>query len=318
MQSTATNRQPRPDRVSGFWAAISRFLEKLFGGPAPEPPPPSPPPPAPERLVRQGDSEAPITVPALGDVFDFHIIAMVTWHSEGLSQEMLTRCSQQLAGQARRELTHQCADVARHFRPDRPEQLERALNQRFGDNPFWRCRWSGPVLTCRAKVRVRLDGRLKAQLQPLWEQRLAMEFEHETAMRRAELVADLGHRWLAILEQLQSKPLAAGAARLTEPRFADVVQQISDEQRHLRDELTGLLRDAASQQGGLAAYETAQMIDMVTRTLGDQGLVQPLAPQDPTPGRPAPPKDRPVPHSRPGGSRTDGSHAENGRTGRHA
>ncbi|HYN97288.1 MAG TPA: hypothetical protein VES42_25900 [Pilimelia sp.] len=215
-------------------------------------------------LVMQRYSGDPLVVPAQGGVFSFHVHATYTWRSQGLDEDSLDAWARYFAPHVRRRLRQRAAATARRHEPQQADEFEAALNAEL-PGPLWTHERDGAVLTCRVRAYVTLDEHVRERLKPLWEKLLELQFQHKVEMQRADLVDIRSQKWIGILETLRG-PVAPGAARLTDPALADVVQQMADEQKKLIEELTGLLKDT-TRGGGLGAYEAAQMMDMLTENL---------------------------------------------------
>lgn len=251
-------------RRFGTWLVLLwRRLLAALRRPTPSPPL-LPPPPAPGRLTERWNTPQPIAVPARGYVFDFHVGAAFIWSSDGLPRETLNGSARFFMPYATRTLTRLAAEHARDFAPHRARELEVELQRTLAGMSPWRYERHGAVVTCRPHVWVRLDDRVKAAVQPYWEQLIKLDCEHDVHVKRARYAEHLSRQWLAVLEQLLDNPLAAGAARMTEKELAEVVQGIMTEQKTAQAKLDELLADRIRNGD---AFERAESFETLLQRL---------------------------------------------------
>ncbi|MBO4208372.1 hypothetical protein GSF22_20515 [Micromonospora echinofusca] len=210
----------------------------------------------------------PIVVPALGEAFDFRIHAIYDWTGQQIRQEELRYRvdlhNMTWAVGVVRELS---AAIARGYEPHRSQELEEKLNDCFREQRWPRAARPGqPQFTVR--VWVRPDERVRERLRPYWEQRIALECEHELSKLRTEFADDLTRRWRDVLQSLEQDPVTLHAARLTGERFAEVFGQYVTERRQAVPELVTLLTQAVRGHGDLALgpSEYTEAWDVALRT----------------------------------------------------
>ncbi len=254
----------------GWWSRLSTWLSHLF---APLEPVPVPTPEPVGALTLRRDLAGPIVVPARGYVYDFQIHAVLTWMSDGLRRDELVTWSQRFTPRARHALSRLAANATRNFPAHRARDVEVELNRALTGKPW--CFQHGDItVRCRADVSVRLDDRVKEYLQPSWEKRIKMEADHEVSLRRAQLADQLSRRWLSIMDNLRGSPAAASAARLADKELAEVMRDLSVEQRETTGRLMSLLEEAirnnGRSDGGVGQYEVAEVFDLLNQMIRQQ------------------------------------------------
>ncbi|WP_431882238.1 hypothetical protein [Micromonospora gifhornensis] len=264
---TSHVRQGVPPRPRRWWHAIFP--------PAPVPvPAPALPPPAPTRVTFRQDVPQPLLVPAKGDAFDFNLHVVYLWTATNMSFDGLRLRAEALLPWAMGIVRERAVDLAREHEPHRSHDLERALNDLLM-HQRWPQEAHLPQFTVR--LRVSPDERVREWLRPYWEQRIALECEHELEKIRTRQADDLTRRWAAVLQNLQDEPVTAYAARLTGAEFAEVFQRYVTERRDIVPKLVELLREAVKGHGdlGLGPSEYTQAWDIALRTYErQQGLTR--------------------------------------------
>jgi len=226
--------------------AVTGGVRKAFAAPAPLPS-------SSTSFKHRSDLTAPLVVPARGSVFHFKVHAMFEWSSGSMDGARLRDCSRQWQVLAEREL-HRCVGArSRNFEPHRAHALEESVNQLLATKGEWRF---GNDVTCRPTIWVELGERGQEQMRAYAEERIRMECEHEAGVRRSQLTARLSRRWLGVLEDLMESPLAGGAAKLTDPRVAEVVEDLLGAQGGLADLYMQILKDDS-----LGGFEQARAHD---------------------------------------------------------
>ncbi len=117
----------------------------------------------------------------------------------------------------------------------------------------------GTYVRCRPYAWLTLEEEVKRHMRPHWERMIEIECAHEVDVRRAQLADRLSAQWLAVLTKLADNPLAAGAAKLTEDAFAEVVAGIRTEQQAAQDRFTTLMEEHL--RGDLGPVERAYSVD---------------------------------------------------------
>jgi hypothetical protein len=205
--------------------------------------------------------EGSIPLPTRGYVFNFHLHAVFTWSSDGLPQGTLSDSARRFEHLVRREVRRIAANRARHFAPHRVREAEMEIQRLIKDAGPWHFGVDGTFVVCRPQVWLALDDRVKQHVRPHFERLIEIECAHDVEMKRAQLADRLSGQWLAVLEKLVADPLAAGAAKLTEQAFAEVVTGIKAEQKAAQDKLNELLEKMISTDAG--PYERAESFDML-------------------------------------------------------
>lgn len=265
-----------PAGRQGWWTRFRAWLARVLAAlraafaPLEDVPPPEPVEVPAGPISQRRALSQPIIVPARGFVFTVQIYVWITWHADSMTDDLLDSWSQHFTPRARRDLARDAADLARHFHPHQAAELEINLNRRLGSS-FRTYARSGMVLRARPDFRVRLDDEVKAQLRPAYLQRLKMESEHEVALRRAQMLDQLTHRWVTVIERLRRSPLSAAAARLTDDMLARILDQLVVDERAGVDLLAQRLRDAihGSNRVGqpLEPHEADEIIDLLNEAL---------------------------------------------------
>ncbi|MER5335294.1 hypothetical protein [Micromonospora sp. NPDC002717] len=219
------------------WRRLVAYLQDEDSFPAPYPPPPRP-----GRHTEQRDPAGPITVPARGYVFCFHVRATFTWSSEGLRPEALSWYAQYFMPQAIEQLTRLAAERAREFSPHRAGDMEVALQRALAEQTPWRYERGDVVVTCQPGAWVRLDQRVKQALQPHWERHIALASRYDEHLRRAQYAERLSRRWVSILREHIDGASADGAATGNE-EHADALQHMLDLQEAAAEWIEDLLCD---------------------------------------------------------------------------
>lgn len=249
------------------WPRIKRIFEPVDDPPLPAPCQPFRPPPT--RAAVTYRLARPILAAAQGGVFDFQVSVAFTWTACGLHREELAARSRELSVLPYREVKRMAIDLASRYAPHRAAELEARLNGQLASKPI-RFECDQVDVRCQPEVIVRLDERLRRQLEPAWEKMARMEAEHEVNRRRAELVDDLNHRWLAILERQSGSRVASAAALLTDSDFADAVRQAAKDQQETVERLAALLEVVRRDGQANGDRATIQIIELLTAALRDQ------------------------------------------------
>jgi hypothetical protein len=200
----------------------------------------------------------------LGYVYHFIVHATFEWKADGMDSAALRTCARRWMPLAIRELRRCVAAKSRDFAPHRARALEVSVNQMLaegGDWPF------GAAVTCRPRISVELDERVREQVRTYSEQRIRMDCEHEAGVRRADLADHLSRRWVKVLEGLLQSPVASGAARLTEQRLAEVVDGLLVAQDNVTDLWEKILQDET-----LGSFERAKAHDGLMDHLSMRGF----------------------------------------------
>ncbi|MGC5032042.1 hypothetical protein [Micromonospora sp. DT229] len=251
-----------------------RWWHAIFP-PTAVPAPPPPPAVAPARVTFRQEVPQPLLVPAKGDAFDFNLHVVYLWTATGMTFDALRLRAEALLPWACGIVRERAVDLAREHEPHRAHALERALNDLLGQQ-----RWpqEGHLPQFSVRIRVSPDERVRERLRPYWEQRIALECEHELEKIRTWQADDLTRRWAAVLQNLQDDPVTAYAARLTGQQFAEVFHHYIAERRDIVPGLVELLREAVKGHGdlGLGPSEYTQAWDVALRTYErQQGLARP-------------------------------------------
>jgi hypothetical protein len=227
-----------------------------------------PPPPPPEPLHERRRGPQPITAPALGDAFSFRAYADYSWQSIGLYPEELRESIERHTAEVHNGLRELTVTLAREFPPHHVMQLQAKLDEALATK-VWRFDRDVRHLSCKVKVRVAPDDRVRQRLEPYWEKIIEMECEHELGMRRAELVEQLTRRWSEVLRELHRNPLTPHAARLAEEQFASVFERLISERHDALQEVIRILQDASRdhRDGRLPQDEIVKTYDGVLQTL---------------------------------------------------
>jgi hypothetical protein len=275
-QASSVSHRPLQD---GRWRRLLNWWRSRFGPSAPQvltPPPMS----VPEVVTLRREVHDPLLVPAQGDAFDFHVFPTLSWEANQMSHDELRYRVDRLMHWALGVVREQATDRARGFAPHRAYDLERALNAEFA-NRSWPVGARGSIPRFRARVRVLPDPQVRRQLQPYWEQRIQLEWEHELAKLRSDQVDQMTRRWREVLANLEQDPVTAHAARLIEQqRFAEVFAEFVEERRRVVPDLVKLLEEAVKGHGDLqmGPSEYTEAWDLALRTyrrqygLGEDGI----------------------------------------------
>lgn len=205
-----------------------------------------------------------IVAPARGDVFDFYVELSILWTARNLNMRQLNRAMLRYQGFAREAIERRVVGLARQFEPQQVEKLEAALSASMNEvrlSYFWRRQ----EIQCRPVVRVELDPDVRDTLRPTMLERMQLECEHDTQMRRTELVEALSSRWSQLLGQMKDDPLIAHAASLTAEDLAQVLQHMDFSEASAVNKLHQLLREAADDHSSMAlgAFEWSVAYDEV-------------------------------------------------------
>jgi hypothetical protein len=217
--------------------------------------------------------EGSIQLPTRGYVFHFHLHAVLIWSSDGLPSGVLSDAARSFEHLVRREVRRIASARSRHFPPHRVREAEIEIQKLVAKAGPWRFGVEGTFVTCRPHVWLALDDRVKQHVRPHFEKLIEIECAHDVEMKRAQLADRLSGQWLAVLEKLVADPLAAGAAKLTEQAFAEVVTGIKEEQKAAQDKLNELLEKMTSSEAG--PYERAESFDMLREYYQRNGGARP-------------------------------------------
>ncbi|MBY8870368.1 hypothetical protein K7640_00740 [Micromonospora sp. PLK6-60] len=189
---------------------------------------PPPPPPAPVTTEHR-DGSGQIVVPAQGYVFHFTVRVTLTWSAPDIRPDLLGWHVQQFRAETMLRLTRLATREARKLAPHRAGDLEVALQRAIGDQTPWRYRRGDTVITCRPDVWVRLDERVRAALEPYWEQVVRLDAQYDVQLRRAQLAERLNRRWVEILEEMVDGPTCDDVDRETREHLRDAVRQMTED-----------------------------------------------------------------------------------------
>ncbi|PZF95120.1 hypothetical protein [Micromonospora deserti] len=244
------------------WRRLVAYLQDQEPYPAPYPPPAPP-----GRLTEQRDPPAPITVPARGYVFNFHVRATFTWSSEGLRPEVLSWYAQYFLPQAIERLTRLAAERARDVAPHQAGDLEVTLQQALAERGPWRFERGDVAVTCEPGAWVRLDPRVRQALQPHWKRRIALECQYDEQLRRAQYAERLSRRWVAILNEHLDSPVTGGATE--DQDLTDALRHMMSLQQAAVQWVEDLLRDRLSND---SIFEPLTSLDILPG--GSQGQAE--------------------------------------------
>jgi len=213
-----------------------------------------------------------ITAPAHGDVFDFLVELSLLWSSRNLSLRQLNRAMLCYQASARDAIERRVAILARQFHPQQGQEFEDALTTSMNEirlSYFWRRQ----EVRCQPTMRVEVDAEIRDTLRPTMLERIQLECEHDTSMRRTELVETLSTRWSQLLGQLKKDPLIAHAARLTADDLAEVIQHMDISEESAVSKLHQLLQQAANDHSrmSISPFEWSKAYDTVIQARLDTG-----------------------------------------------
>jgi hypothetical protein len=275
---------------------IDRFF-KWFRGTPPGPDgmrpttvisPPSPPAPAPLGDFRVCRSLPVMTVPAEGDVFQFHVHPVVAWRGDNITYEQLRQMADSQEQWIVGELRHHVMEHSRRYGPHQALELERYLNDGFRR---YEPKTYGVAVRWQAKVRVHPEDRVREKLRPYIERRIEMDNDQCLHLRRVELVDELTRRWSEALGELHGKPFTTQAAKLAEVEFAKIIGDLKAEEQGLFDGLKDLLEKAGRGHRELGLFEYAETYDKLIKEYRQRiDMLTESRPQPPDPaagnGRP--------------------------------
>ncbi|SCL49092.1 hypothetical protein GA0070606_1414 [Micromonospora citrea] len=226
--------------------------------------------PRPAEVYEPPASDAPLVVPARGDVYDFHVYAHLRWDSPSRHFDIYEIEEEAAAYQdVARERTMQT--VWRHARsldPLDPAGAELVLNDALATGFCWPK--ASPDLRCRPSVRVLMDPRLREQKAPLELRRV----EQQLALARDEVVRARTEQWLRGFQELEQfhhlgkderQFLLPFAASLVDGELATVTRALADERRARYDELVGVLAQAVRDHERVGLFEFANAYDKALR-----------------------------------------------------
>lgn len=268
---------------------FTRMWRKVFGRRPAEPTPPEPAPPAApsvEVAYEPPDTAETLAVPALGDVFQFHLIPHFRWSSTQMNTATLAERAVLYADQARTTLLHRVWATARTLDPQSPAIAERTIN----DSKEMREGWCYPdekgTIQCSPSVRVMIDRRLHDQRLPFMTRELDMNEAHRLGLLRADHVLRLTERWLQVvkeLEQLQvlgrdeRQFLVPLVSRLADEGFAAVMGDMAGSRFVRAQQLANVLAQARAGHEQFGLFEFANAYDKALQTFCRQMGISPFA-----------------------------------------
>ncbi|MET8041890.1 hypothetical protein ABZU25_13645 [Micromonospora sp. NPDC005215] len=226
--------------------------------------------PRPGEIYEPPGSDAPIVVPAQGDVYDFHVLVQLRWDSPSRHFDLDEIEDESAAYQdiARQRTTQAVWRQARSLDPLDPAGAETLLNEMLAAGFCWPR--TNPDLRCRPWVRVMIDPRLREQKAPLELRRI----EQQVGMARDEVVRERTERWLHAFQELEQfrhlgkderQFLVPFAASLVDADLARVTAALASERRSRYDELVGVLAQAVRDHERVGLFEFANAYDKALR-----------------------------------------------------
>jgi len=230
------------------------------------------------RSVTIRQESTSLSALAAGDVFEFRASLVLWWQATRLTNAELAEAAGHFDGTAHSLVGQLLGRKAHRFEPSDAFELEQEINQELAAEQFM-FTYRRATVHCLAQTRVALDREIRDALRAPSLERMTMELQHGNAMRRADLVEERLQRWSKLLDALQSDPLAASAARLTEAELASVVSELTDQQAAtLKDQLDALVTSVANGPPKAGTYEWAQVVDHTVAALNARlGPVRRLA-----------------------------------------
>lgn len=144
---------------------------------------------------------AVLTVPAEGEMFDFHLLPYFRWTSSTLSYAELHQRVVRLEPGARAKLVRRAWTVSRNHPPEDPEAAEKAINREL--RAGWCYEDGKHLIRCRPRVGVRMDPALRELVQPFRLTERRMREEHDLLRLKAEQAQALTDVWLKVIAELE-------------------------------------------------------------------------------------------------------------------
>ncbi|MGY0021958.1 hypothetical protein [Streptomyces sp. cg35] len=222
-----------------------------------------------------------LTVPARGELFDFHLLPYFRWTCATLDYDELHQRVARLEPGARAKLVRRAWTVSRDHVPEEPAAAEKAINREL--RPGWCYEDGKHMIWCRPRVGVRMDPALHRLVQPFRLTERRMREEHDLRRLKAEQAQHLTHVWLDViaeLEQLgelqpaqgdvpahreltpaQLQFLAPFASVLADEDFAAAMARLRDARRSGTHVLADVLAEASRNHERVGLFEFANAYD---------------------------------------------------------
>jgi hypothetical protein len=229
---------------------------------------------------------APLVVPALGDVFDLHVIVHLKWSCDSLDDAELEKLALEWRDGALYIVGRVVGDCARSLDPLQPARAQAVINGSEGIRNGLCYRDDRHMITCRPSVQVLMDPRLREQLLPFEQQRVELTQQHQLDTQRDIQMRKRAEDWLQALQTLEHfdhlgkderQFLLRYAASLVDSEFAEVIGRMAND-RHVRyTHFAEVLERASRDHERLGLFEFASAYDKSLQTFCRQMGVNPAS-----------------------------------------
>jgi hypothetical protein len=225
-----------------------------------------------------------LTIPALGEVFDFQVQIEATWSAAVSDYATLRLCADRQAESVRRAVLEKIWPLGRDHAPHLAGDAERAMSRALPEE-FCFSGADGVTLRCKPRLRVRPDPRVLEHLLPHGKRGLDLDALHGLGEQRAAHVEALTQMWRTVLANLTGANLGdlvlGHAATLADTEFAKVVTTLEAHRSRSRLELAQVLDQAAQNHRSFGLFEFAEAYEVARKAfVRSMGVPDPLPPAE--------------------------------------
>jgi hypothetical protein len=228
----------------------------------------------------------PLIVPAVGDVFDLHVIVHLKWSCDSLNDAELTKLALGRREGALYIVGRIVRDCARSLDPLQPARAQAVINDSEGIRNGLCYRDNRHTITCRPSVQVLMDPRLREQLLPIEQQRIELTQKDRLAVQRDNQMRKRTEDWLQAIQKLEHfdnlgkderQFLLRYAARLVDSQFAEVIEQMAGDRHVQYTQFAEVLERATRDHERLGLFEFASAYDKSLQTFCRQMGINPAS-----------------------------------------
>jgi len=229
---------------------------------------------------------APLVVPALGDVFDLHVIVHLKWSCDSLNDAELEKLALEWREGALYIVGRIVRDCARSLDPHQPARAQVVINSSEDISGGLCYHHAKHMIACRPYVQVMMDPRLREQLQPFEQQRIELTQKHQLSIQRDNQMRKRAEDWLQAFQRLEEfdhlgkderQFLLRYAASLVDNDFAQVIGQLTNDRQLRYAQFAEVLDRASREHERLGLFEFASAYDKSLQTFCRQMGVDPAS-----------------------------------------
>ncbi|GAA0398043.1 hypothetical protein Acor_34890 [Acrocarpospora corrugata] len=213
--------------------------------------------------------------PTKDDAYQFDVVVRLQWTGTGHCSLLALNAEIDRSRERFRWFVNDTVrQIARGFKPYRPEEAEAAVNARLHGV---RVVENGIHLECTAVTRVVPPQAVVQQLQQVWQQRLEREAGHESAVREIGTLIELRTHWRQFLSDGMEDWITPYAVRLAgHENLAKVTDAMLADRHKAAQELLERINRLVDAQQAANVFDFVQGSDTVLRrTLEMLGLPVP-------------------------------------------